>query len=108
MGEEQHLEEIEAGEFEINEYENMALSTVIEWLEHIKAKNIPPEHRETATLSVSEYYGTSTLTVDFKRPETDDEQHARKVREAHNAASVERSEREQYERLKAKFEKEEE
>ena len=66
--------------------------------------DVPEEFRDSATVEL--YFGESGghLTVQYTRPETDEEMRHRLAEDENYLRRLERRERNEYERLKAKFE----
>lgn len=88
---------------------NGTLDEVIFSLTNIQA-SIPEQYRATATCEINSVlsYEDSTyanIKVTYVRPETDEECKAREEMERRQRDFAVRHEREQYERLKAKFDK---
>lgn len=77
-----------------------------DWLA-VQVKAIPKEYRNEAAISIVANMAydmpVTEITIDYHRPETPEEAAERKAREAREDAVTQRREREDYERLKAKF-----
>lgn len=85
---------------------NGTLDEVIFSLTNIQA-SIPEQYRATATCEMFSYEDSNAnIRVTYLRPETDEECKAREDMARRQRDDVAHREREQYERLKAKFEKE--
>lgn len=76
------------------------------WLDSI-VEEIPEEHRETAEIEISSYYDSrcGRVTISYRRPETDAEWESRKRDVLERVRQQEDAERQAYEALKAKFER---